>query len=249
MKNRIISFILALMLPCLLLTACGTADGDATTNSVTNAQPQSQTDASLRDTLNLSENKAFDQMTAYDYDKVVYQLYGVESGKSSTSPFLEYYHQKFPIERIEAIDSSHVCVAYKLLTDSGETVFTYIVFMQVESSTSKEENSEIWVDSLERYFVSHSLCLDDFSSIQPGDEYDKIAAIEPSLNFYTVDDPERIAAALLLTDGVLEVEFQRTENNTLVKSMQFYPWGAKDAPEAYQILKATAGSVELPAAD
>ena len=249
--KKSLSLLALLLAACLLLSACKAPTTQSTTTTTTTASVTTTSDAPIEVTLpegvKPAENKLFDQMTAYDYETVTTYLHQVESGASSTPPFLESYHQRFPIERMDVIDSTHVSVVYKLQKDSGEIVFAYIVFVQKESSVPEEE--PLWGDSLERYFVTRSLSSDDFASIQPGDGYEKIASIEPSLDCYTVNDPQQIVAALLLIDGVLEVEFVRTEDTTQVKALQFYSWGAKDALQQYRILNAKAAAIALPTAD
>lgn len=236
-----------LLIPCLLLSACGEATESDTTTTAATTTVNPQIEITLPDGVKPAENKPLDQLTAYDYETVTTYLHQVESKADSTPPFLESYHQRFPIERMDVIDSNHVSVVYKLQKDSGEIVFAYIVFEQKEASVPEEE--PLWGDSLERYFVTHALSSAEFSSVQPGDGYEKIAAIEPSLDCYTVNDPQQIVAVLLLTDGVLEVEFVRTEDDTQVKALQFYPFGAKNAPEQYRILNATKRTIPLPTAN
>ena len=245
-KNR--PLLALLLIPCLLLSACEapTTPSTTTTTAVTTTS-DAPIEVTLPDGVKPAENKPLDQLTAYDYETVASYLHQVESQSDSTPPFLESYHQRFPIERMDVIDSTHVSVVYKLQKDSGEIVFAYIVFEQKEASVPEEE--PLWGDSLERYFVTHALSSADFSSVQLGDGYEKIAAIEPSLGCYTVNDPERIVAALLLTDGILEVEFVRTEDATQVKALQFYPFGAKNAPEQYRILNAMERTIALPTAN
>ena len=243
MRKFFLPFIL--LIPLLLLsTSCNRTAAETSVSTDRTPDHLVQLENAVRDQLNISTNVPFEQMKSYDYKAVTARMHKVEKSMSSAAPFLDSYHDVFPIQRMESIDSAHVAVVYPLRLNSGKIIFTYIVFARENS-----DSGERWIDSLERYYVSRSLCYDDFSSIQPGDPYDKIAAIEPSLDCYTVDDPEQIVAALLLTDGVLEIEFERTENDTLVKLMQFYPWGSKDAPKEYAILKAEKGAITLPPND
>ena len=245
--RKSLSLLALLFTACLLLSACGEATESDTTTTAATTTSDAPIEVTLPNGVKPAEHKPLDQLTAYDYETVTTYLHQVESQSDSTPPFLESYHQRFPIERMDVIDSTHVSVVYKLQKDSDEIVFAYIVFEQKEASVPEEE--PLWGDSLERYFVTHALSSADFSSIQTGDGYDKIVAIEPSLDCYTVNDPQQIVAALLLTDGVLEVEFVRTEDDTQVKALQFYPFGAKNAPEQYRILNATKRTIPLPTAN
>ena len=235
--------------------------------------------------LELTENTAFESMTAYDYE--FFSRWSLQHGRngfaSSANPFLMGYHSKYPIERIEALDDSHVCVVYKLEDDQKNIVYAYVVFEslieendishrkpastssnsagKVTTAPSTENKPEIiveetWMYLGEFYYVSASLSYSDFASVKIGDSYEKFAAIDPAVQ-YDYNDPWNsdiyddnsagFVSYRLLKDGLLIVEFEDesptyTEQNVYqpsaanehtVKSMEFYPFGAKNAPSIH----------------
>lgn len=232
--------------------------------------------------LEFTENTAFESLTVYDYEVFSTQRLQKDriAGAGSSNPFLMGYHSEYPIERIEALDDSHVCVVYKLEDNQKNVVYAYVVFeslieentvsnLQPASTSSNSaskvttapstENQpetiveEIWMFRGEFYYVSASLAYSDFASVKIGDSYGKFAAIDPAVQ-YDYDDEWNsqiyndnsagFVSYRLLKDGLLIVEFEdesptytdqnvyqpSAANKHTIKSMQFYPFGAKNAP-------------------
>ncbi|MBO5778989.1 MAG: hypothetical protein J6R82_05430, partial [Clostridia bacterium] len=96
--KKSLSLLALLLAACLLLSACKAPTTQSTTTTTTTASVTTTSDAPIEVTLpegvKPAENKLFDQMTAYDYETVTTYLHQVESGASSTPPFLESYHQR-----------------------------------------------------------------------------------------------------------------------------------------------------------
>lgn len=223
----------------------------------------------LLKTLDHTENADFNKLAIYDYealsqriarDSLIYA--------SSTAPFITQYQEDYPIQRIEAVDNSHVCVEYKIADDNGDIVYLYVLFEQIVEEQINEHYEtvlkETWRVMQEWYYVSKPLTYADFLSIQIGDDYEAFEAIDPAVKYDYLREPRAPICGFisyrLLEDGILIVEFEDTdvtvnEENVYipsdvkqhrVKSMQFYPWGDENASQTYSILKQSADSIELP---
>lgn len=155
--------------------------------------------------LELTENTDFDLMTVYDYETVSKRLDLDKLRWNSVQPYLEQYRVDFPIERIEAIDDTHVCIVYKLEDDQQNIVYSYVVFEGIvvdgsespnqPATTSPDETTnvvieetepeacitETWMITEEFYYVSGTYSYSDYASIQVGDSYEKFAAIDPAV--------------------------------------------------------------------
>ncbi len=165
----------------------------------------SYTAGTLLSYLELTENTDFDLMTVYDYETVSKRLDLDKLRWNSTKPFLEQYRVDFPIERIEAIDDTHVCIVYKLEDDQKNVVYSYVVFESIvvdetesenqHATTSPEETTsgvteeaepetcitETWMITEEFYYVSGTFSYSDYASVQIGDSYEKFSAIDPAV--------------------------------------------------------------------
>lgn len=174
------------------------------------------------------------------------------TAKGSFSYFIDAYNSFFPIEHIEKVDSSHVCVIYKFEPIKNDIIYAYLIFEGYEETTNGISH-ELWGYTGETYFVDALLSSTDLKSLKVGDNAYDIYKIDKSIsldalygsNYDPNEEPELgFTSYRLLKDGIMVIEFERdeiplsneeTDKNLFLKhytvsEMTFYPYNGDTIP-------------------
>ncbi len=247
MKKRI--FALFLLLSVLCLSACQGADTSATTKEPTGTTPPPsvQPPPTPGKLSTLSEySTPLDQLSAYDFEK-----FNMAVEERNTTPitnfefkFLENFNSQYPIQRMMQLGNDHRCVIYRLENDSNQSVLLYFVF---DRSTDAAGNT-VWKSDNEWYFVTDHFSSSDFSAVTIGDSAERVAEIDPAVEFdlkmglsIAIDDGLFFDSYRLLSDGLLTIRFKGIAGNKamvdyvledfVVSEIAFYPYGSKTPPK------------------
>ena len=105
--------------------------------------------------LSLCEDISLDALTVYDYEDFKSTCaYPFVLEMSSFSYYLSDYNARFPIQYIEKVDDTHVCVIYKFTDENGETFFLNLLFKNmVEDYVSHDPSHSLDLRYLENYEI------------------------------------------------------------------------------------------------
>lgn len=165
---------------------------------------------------------------------------------SSTLHTLPVFNDAFPVEHIEKIDSSHICVIYKLEMSKNEYTYAYVIF---ESFHNVVENTlyEYWDYTGETYFVNTPLSSKSFKSIKVGDTAEDVYKIDKGVLYdytYPSSSTKKFLSYRLLKDGIMIITFEQDTSSKLqsslpdreklkcfkVSEIAFYPYDGETVP-------------------
>lgn len=206
---------------------------------------------SLVDSFDENDNIKLSKLNAYNFVEFYFNNRArvVELAVSSQLFSLSSFNEVFPVQHIEILDETHICVIYKLQRDEKDYTYAYTFFERKIGKTEENVDYESWWKTGEIYFVNKLISSKAFDSVKVGDSAFDVNKIDNGVSFDADYDlrVDEFTSYRLLSDGIIIIDFKKdsTSENTgthfisdsesglknfKVEKITFYPYDGETVP-------------------